>query len=64
MNNYYVRLVFDSGHEVGEMPITAPDDAMAIRQAIQYGGGICGGQGVAYVRHEFMPGIIKYPIYA
>lgn len=62
MNEYAIELKFQSGFWADYLTVSAPDDAMAIRAAIDQCGATHKGEGVAIVRHRYLPGAIKYNI--
>lgn len=62
MSEYTVSLKFESGFWAENIAVSAPDDAMAIREAIDGIGATNQGDGFAIVRHQYLPGAIKYSI--
>ncbi len=62
MEEYIVSLRFECGFSVEALTVSAPDDAMAVRAAIDQCCATYKGEGVAIVHHRYLPGAIKYNI--
>lgn len=62
MNEYIVTLQFSHGLWEADLTVSAPDDAMTVRAAIDQCNATHRGEGVAIVRHQYLPGAIKYNI--